>query len=89
MRHDRGHNQHRCSQIANPGVTKGSGHAQIRMIPISGQAALVVSLDGDRLCDSDLDCYMRARHPSDAGMGHALQHRARKGAAGVDDTQAR
>ena len=89
MRHDRGHNQHRCSQIANPGVIKGSGHAQIRMIPTSGQAALVLSLDGDRLCDSDLDCHMRARHPFDAGMGQALQHRARKGAAGVDDTQAR
>lgn len=87
--HDRGHNKYRRSQLANPAVAKGSGHAQIRMIPTSGQAALVVSLDGERLRDGDLDCHMGARHPSDPGMGQTFQHRARKGTAGVDDTQAR
>ena len=86
---DRGHNQYRRSQLAKPGVAKGSGHPQISMIPTSRQAALVVSLDGDRLRDGDVDCYMGARYPSDAGMGQTFQHCARIGAAGVDDTQAR
>lgn len=87
--HHRRYDQHRCSQFANPGVAKGSGHPQIRMIPTSGQAALVVSLDGERLRDGNLDCYMGARHPSDAAMGQTFQHRAGIRAAGVDDTQAR
>ena len=47
-----------------------------------------VSLDGDRLCDGDLDCHMGARHPSDPGMGQAFQHRLRIGMAGVNHTQA-
>jgi hypothetical protein len=59
------------------------------MIPTRGQIALVVTLDGDCLCDGDLDRDVGARHPSDAGMGQAFQHRARIGTAGVDDAQAR
>ena len=38
------------------------------MIPTRGQAGVVVSLNGDRLCNGDLHCHMCARHPSDAGM---------------------
>jgi hypothetical protein len=88
MRHGR-RPQDRRSQPANPRVAKGSGHAQVSMIPTGGQRARVVSLDGNRPCDGDLDRDMGARHPSDAGLGQALLHRARFGTAGVDDTQSR
>ena len=87
-RNNRGHNQYRRSKLANPGVAKGSGHAQVRMVPTDGQVAIVVSLDGDRLCDVDLNRDMGARHPSDASMGQAFKHRTRIGPAGVDNTQA-
>ena len=86
--HDRRHNQHRRSQLANPCVTKGSGHAQVCMVPTDGQAALIVSLDCDRRCDDDLDRDMSARHPSDASMGQTFQHRTRIGAAGIDNSEA-
>ena len=57
--------------------------------PPSMGTVRVVSLDGDRICDSDLHCHMRARHSSNAGMSQTFQHRACIGAAGVDDSHAR
>ena len=87
-RHGRGHHQYRRSQRANAGVAKCSRHAQVRMIPTSGQPALVVSLDGNRPCNRDLDRDIGARHTSDAGTGQTHQHRARTGTAGVADSQA-
>ncbi len=59
------------------------------MIPADRQTALVTLLDCDCRRKGNLDGNMGVRHPSDASMGQAFQHRARIGTARVDDTQAR
>lgn len=79
--------KHHRSPLTNPGVAKRPGHVQFRTLPKSGQTAFVVPFNGDRFWNGDLDCHMGTRHPSDARMGKALQHRASIGAAGIDHTK--
>ena len=58
-------------------------------VPPERKDALLVPLNGYSIGNSNLDGDVCPRHPTDTGMGEALQHRARVSPAGIDDAEAR
>ena len=88
-RNNRRNDQHGRSLLAYPGIAEGSGNVQVRMIPPDRQAALAMLLHTHGSRDRNLDCHVRSGHAPDTRMSQALQHGARVGAAGIDDSEAR